>query len=223
MKILFAVLLIAFSSPALAQVSSAQIPEPVIEDGRLGSAYGPLIKRLQTERLVILFRHDRTLISGLWDYEPFVAGSCDQQRGLSDAGRASARAIGIAMQLLRLPVRRVMASPYCRSIGSARMMFGGVHELRPELIGADGKERTLETVRGEMLRLIANNRPENGLLALVGHHSTIDAFTTRMLDEGDALVLHPGEDDTVEILAHIPAARWEEIARDLDRGIYEPE
>ena len=222
MRIMLIALLVALASPAWAQTPSAGIPDPVIEGGRLGRAYAPLIGRLHSERLVLLFRHDRTAINGRWDYEPYVIGGCDQQRGLSDAGRASAQAIGTAIQLLNLPIRRVIASPYCRAIDSARLMFGGVHQITPELIGADGKERNFDTVRTDLSRLIARESPEHGLLVMVGHHGTIDALTTRMLDEGDALVLHRTDAGNIEIVAHIPAARWDEIARDLDRAAYEP-
>jgi phosphohistidine phosphatase SixA len=223
MRIVLAALLLVLALPASAQTPSAQIPEPVIEGGRLGRAYAPLINQMKTERLVLLFRHDRTDVTGRWDFEPFVAGSCERQRGLSEAGRASARAIGSAMQLLQLPIRRVIASPYCRAIDSARAMFGGVHQIVPDLVGPDGKGRTLPQVRHEVIRLMAEQRPERGLLVLIGHHGTIDAFTTRMLDEGDALIMRVGNDGGVEILAHMPAARWEEIARDIDRSEYEPQ
>lgn len=221
MRWLVTMLLMVVAAPAFAQTLSAKILDPMIEGGRLGRAYAPLVEQMRSERLVILFRHDRTEISGRWDFEPFVPGGCDQQRGLSEVGLASARGIGMAFQLLKLPVRRVIASPYCRAVESARAMFGGVHKIMPELIGADGKARTSDTVRADIRRLTASERPKNGLLVLVAHHGTIDALTTRMLDEGDALVLRPDGTGTLNILAHIPAARWDEIARDLDRADYE--
>ncbi|WP_233998237.1 hypothetical protein [Erythrobacter sp. QSSC1-22B] len=216
-------MLIAIASPIMAQTPSAEIPEPVIEGGRLGPAYAPLIERLRSERLILLFRHDRTETTGRWDFEPYVAGSCEQQRGLSEAGRASARAIGMAVEKLNLPVRRVISSTYCRAVESARLMFGGVHKITPELIGPDGKMRDYDDVLAEVTGLIENERPKEGLLVLLGHHGTIDAVTTRLLDEGDALVLHREDDGTINILAHIPAARWDEIARDVDRAAYEPD
>ncbi|OBX17865.1 hypothetical protein A9995_14485 [Erythrobacter sp. QSSC1-22B] len=102
-------------------------------------------------------------------------------------------------------------------------MFGGVHKITPELIGPDGKMRDYDDVLAEVTGLIENERPKEGLLVLLGHHGTIDAVTTRLLDEGDALVLHREDDGTINILAHIPAARWDEIARDVDRAAYEPD
>jgi len=208
--------------PALAQLPSAQIPEPRIEGGRLGPAYRPLIEELRRGGLVLLFRHDRTEVTGLWDFEPYEAGRCDRERRLSEAGEASARAIGRALRQLEVPVTRVIASTYCRAIESAAYMFGGAHRTVPDLIGPDGRGRALPQVRREVIALIRRELDPRGVLVLVGHHGTIDAFTTRMLDEGDALVIRPGIAGTPEILAHIPAARWEEIARDIDRQRFEP-
>lgn len=221
-SLILAAALLTYPVPASAQIPSAQIPEPLIVGGRLGAAYTPVIEALRKGGLVLLFRHDRTEITGLWDYEPYKEGACDGERNLSDAGRASARAIGNAIRMLRIPVRRVISSTYCRAAESATLMFGGVHAKTAELFGADGKTRKLGDVRRDLRALIERERSSAGVLVLIGHHGTTDAATTRMLDEGDALVLRPVPNADPQITAHIPAARWEEIARDLDRQAFEP-
>lgn len=104
---------------AAAQTPSRQIPEPEIVGGRLGAAYTPLIEALRKGGLVLLFRHDRTDVTGLWDYEAYREGACDGERNLSEAGQASARAIGRAIAMLRIPIRRVISSTYCRAVDSA--------------------------------------------------------------------------------------------------------
>jgi hypothetical protein len=101
---------LALCTTAHAQLPADRILERRIEGGRLGRAYQPLINELQRGGLVILFRHYRTEITGIWDHEPYQAGQCDRQRGLSVAGEASARAIGTAFRQLRLPVTRVITS-----------------------------------------------------------------------------------------------------------------
>jgi phosphohistidine phosphatase SixA len=222
MRLLLAIAALALMpSVAQAQLASNRIPEPRIEGGRLGAAYRPLIEELRRGGLVLLFRHDRTETTGLWDYESFEAGECDRERRVSAAGEASARAIGAAIRQLRIPVTRVIASTYCRAIESAAFMFGGVHRAVPDLIGPDGKERVLAHVQRDMNALIRREVDPRGVLVLVGHHGTIDAFTTRMLDEGDALLIRPRASGNHDVLAHMPAARWEEIARDLDRELVE--
>lgn len=214
---LLAVALLFCSPGAWAQTPSADIPEPTIVGGRLGAAYRPLVEQLRAGGLVLLFRHDRTEVTGLWDFEPNTAGECDRQRNMSEAGRASARAIGQAIRQLDIPVTRVISSTYCRAIETATLAFGGVHAKTSELIGADGEKRKLDDVQRDLRTLIAREAQPRGLLVLVGHHGTIDAVTTKMLDEGDALILRPIAGSMPQVLAHVPAARWEEIARDLDR------
>jgi phosphohistidine phosphatase SixA len=223
-QLLACIWLTAQALPAFAQIEAAAIPEPQVSGGRLGAAYLPLIERLRHGGLVLLFRHDRTAVTGIWDYEPFEPRDCARERGLSEAGLASARAIGDAIRLLRLPIKRVIASPYCRARDSAVQMFGGLHKESSRLLGSDGKARTLALVRQDISALAAEEIVADGLLVLVGHHGSTDAFVRRMLDEGDALILRPGvRGEPPEVLAHIPAARWEEIARDLDRARFEPQ
>jgi len=219
--LLIGVALLSAATAAAAQVPSAQIPEPAIVGGRLGAAYLPLIERLQQGGLVLLFRHERTEVIGMWDFEPFIAHDCDRQRNLSEVGRASARTVGRTIRQLGIPVVRVIASTYCRAVESATLTFGGVNATTPELIGSDGKARTLAMVVHDLGNVIAREVRPGGVLVLIGHHGTSDAVTTRMLDEGDALVLEPVAAGSPRILAHIPAARWEEIARDLDRRALE--
>lgn len=209
--------LLMCGTPATAQIPSVSIPEPTIVGGRLGNAYFSLIEELRRGGLVILFRHDRTEVVGMWDFEPYRVGVCDRERSLSEVGRASARAIGRAIRQLEIPVTRVISSTYCRAVETATLAFGGVHAKTAELIGVDGKKRNLQSVQRELRALIAREKQVSGTLVLVGHHGTIDAVTSRMLDEGDALILRPVAGAMPEVVAHIPAARWEEIARDLDR------
>ncbi len=219
--ILFGVTLLIGATSTLAQTPSSQIPKPEIVGGRLGAAYLPLVGRLRAGGLVLLFRHERTELIGMWDFEPYNVGQCDQQRSLSEAGRASARAVGGAIRQLEIPVVRVISSTYCRAVETAKHAFGGMHATTSKLIGADGKARTLANVRRDLRDLIAREARPGGVLVLVGHHGTIDAVTTRMLDEGDALVLQPVAGEMPRVIAHVPAARWEEIARDLERRAIE--
>src|SRR5256885_603467 len=49
---------------------------------------------------------------------------CTQQRNLTEAGRAEARAIGAGVARAKVPVGTVLASPYCRTRETAQLVFG---------------------------------------------------------------------------------------------------
>jgi phosphohistidine phosphatase SixA len=221
--LVFAVMLMALPVAASAQndpTPSAAIPEIKIEGGRLGKAYRPLIEDLRRGGYTILFRHERTSVIGDWDFLPFKPEECDRQRTLSEVGKASARTVGETMRALQIPVGKVATSTYCRAIEHGKLAFGGVHDKTPALIGPDGKGRTLNEVRRDVDTLIGHG-PAGGNLILIGHHGTIDAYTTRMLDEGDSLIIKR-DGAVTRIIAHMPAARWEEILRDMRRERFEP-
>jgi phosphohistidine phosphatase SixA len=59
---------------------------------------------------------------------------CAKQRNLTDKGRDEARAIGAAIRELRIPVERVLASPFCRTVETAMLAFGKA-EKTPGLRG----------------------------------------------------------------------------------------
>ena len=81
-----------------------------------------LVEALRGGGYTLYFRHAATD----WSLQDEVreAGdwtSCDpsRMRQLSDAGRATARAVGKAIRALHIPVGKVLASPYCRTSGRA--------------------------------------------------------------------------------------------------------
>ncbi len=84
---------------------------------------------------------------------------CSTQRNLSDAGRREARQIGLAFRARGVVVDRVLASPWCRCVETARLAFGSA-EIAPAL-------SNLFEVR-EMQALVGE-RHSGGNLVLVSH------------------------------------------------------
>src|SRR4051794_20726812 len=78
---------------------------------------------------VLVFRHAATDPSQA-DAQRFRYTQCSRQRNLDDRGRAQARAIGRAVRVMRVPIGRVLASPYCRTVQTARIAFGRVTPTR---------------------------------------------------------------------------------------------
>jgi broad specificity phosphatase PhoE len=56
---------------------------------------------------------------------------CATQRNLSAEGRAHARRIGEAFRKMQIPVGRVLSSPWCRCVETAKLAFGGAEVSEP--------------------------------------------------------------------------------------------
>src|SRR5687767_15994385 len=82
-----------------------------------------LIEKLRAGGYVLYLRHTSTDFgqndSRMKGYE-----DCENQRNLTDKGRDEARAIASHMKRLKIPVGAVLASPFCRTMETARLAFG---------------------------------------------------------------------------------------------------
>ena len=123
---------------------------------------------------VVLIRHGLTT-PGVGDPPGFRLDDCATQRNLDDEGRRAAQRVGEAFRARRIPVERVLSSPWCRCVETARLAFGG-SEPWPALGNLFGRpENRAEHVR-QMQRRVSE-RPGPGNLVLVTHGSTIAALT----------------------------------------------
>ena len=82
-----------------------------------------LTRSLRAGGLVVVLRHAATDFSKP-DQDPVVVADCATQRNLSAQGRADARAIGRGVRRLELRIGKVLASPFCRTLETARIAFG---------------------------------------------------------------------------------------------------
>ena len=81
-----------------------------------------IVGKLREGGLVLYMRHTSTDFSqndaAMTSYE-----DCAHQRNLTDKGRAEAREIGAQLKRLAIPVGQVLASPFCRTMETARLVF----------------------------------------------------------------------------------------------------
>jgi hypothetical protein len=82
-----------------------------------------LIDALRRGGCVIYFRHAATNPEQADTIDPRL-GRCEAQRNLSPDGRRMAAEIGGAFKTLRIPVGKVVSSPYCRTVDTAMLAFG---------------------------------------------------------------------------------------------------
>lgn len=138
---------------------------------------------------VVLLRHDAT-DPGVGDPPGMKLEDCSSQRNLSDAGRAHARRLGEALRSRGIPVAGVQASPWCRCLETARLVFGRSGQVQPALGNLFGRAGR-EAAQVAQLKTIVTQAPEGGNLFLVTHGSTVHALTGVSPAMGEMLVLTP--------------------------------
>lgn len=169
-------------------------------------ARDPLWALLKGGAQVVLIRHAITT-PGVGDPAGFKLEDCATQRNLTEAGRADARRLGEALRARAVPVGRVLSSPWCRCLETARLAFGKV-EVSTPLSNLYGRpDASVPQVR-QLEALIGAWRPEGegGNLVLVSHGSTILALTGVSLAPAEMVVVtpRPGEKFTVAGRLSVP-------------------
>ena len=159
----------------------------------------PLWALLKGGAQVVLIRHAITT-PGVGDPAGFKLEDCATQRNLTEAGRVDARRLGEAFRARGVPVGRVLSSPWCRCLETARLAFGKAESSTP-LSNLYGRpDASVPQVR-QLEALIGAWRPEGegGNLVLVSHGSTILALTGVSLAPAEMVVVtpRPGEKFTV--------------------------
>src|SRR3954467_2083296 len=87
------------------------------------AADASLLAKLREGGYVLYMRHAST------DFSQNDAASrsyedCANQRNLTDKGREEARSVAAQIQRLHIPLGEVLASPFCRTMETARLSFG---------------------------------------------------------------------------------------------------
>jgi phosphohistidine phosphatase SixA len=124
---------------------------------------------------VVLIRHGLTT-PGVGDPPGFRLEDCATQRNLNDEGRRESERVGAAFRARQVPVERVLTSPWCRCIETARLAGWGGAEVWAPLSNLFGRpENRDEQVK--QMRARVSERPGAGNLVLVTHGSTIAALT----------------------------------------------
>src|SRR6202521_4503095 len=127
-RALVALALFALLPPAAAQQRSdslAVVPPtpPRSSEPREAFSPGALVAELRKGGYVLYFRHAATDLSQN-DSKSLGPTDCANQRNLSPKGREDARPIGRAFHDLGIPVGKVLASPMCRTVETANLIFG---------------------------------------------------------------------------------------------------
>jgi phosphohistidine phosphatase SixA len=149
---------------------------------------------------VVLVRHALT-DPGVGDPPGFSLDDCKTQRNLSDRGREEAQRLGAAFRAHGVPMAKVLSSPWCRCIETARIAFGG-----SETNAALGNLFDLPQHRERQIAAFAelvSRAPKRGNLILVTHGSTTLAFTGVSPTTAEMVVVTPANDGQFRVAGRI--------------------
>jgi phosphohistidine phosphatase SixA len=174
-----------------------------------------LLDALESGGLVNFIRHAETE-QDYADQVSAVMGDCSTQRPLSEAGWQQARAIGKALEALRIPLGEVYSSEYCRAWQTADLAFGRYRKT-PDLNfepAENYSDEQIAAMRERMAVQLAALPKEGVNTVLVGHDDPFEAATGIYPEPmGVTFVVKPSGDGHFTVLAHLAPEEWAELSR----------
>jgi len=141
---------------------------------------------------VVVLRH--SYAPGGFDPPGAKLEDCSTQRNLDDNGRAQARRIGEAFRKNAVTVGRVLSSPRCRCLDTARLAFGRVEPW--DVLQGALNDAELRRSRVAEARKAVDAHSEGPLLVLVTHGSVVTDLTGLNIKMGEFVVLRRARDGT---------------------------
>jgi phosphohistidine phosphatase SixA len=169
-------------APWVLAISLIITPDVAADDSK--DAWAALVKGGH----VAVIRHGNAP-PGYGDPPGFKIDDCKTQRNLDEIGREEARALGDAFRSHGVHVERILSSPVCRCLETARLMAVGPVEtswaLVPEI-------EPSSSVRLRELKEMVSAWRGPGTLVLVTHGFTVRALLGFLPIQGETVVLKPG-------------------------------
>ena len=141
---------------------------------------------------VVVLRH--SYAPGGFDPPDAKLEDCSTQRNLGDNGRAQARRIGEAFRRNAVTVGRVLSSPRCRCLDTARLAFGWVEPW--DVLQGALNDAELRRSRVAEARKAVDAHQTGPLLVLVTHGSVVTDLTGLNIKMGEFVVLRRAPDGT---------------------------
>jgi hypothetical protein len=162
-----------------------------------------LLAELRQGGYVLFLRHTSTDFSQD-DSRMTRFEDCATQRNLTDKGRAEARALGEHVKRLKIPIGEVLASPFCRTMETARLAFGKATAMN-EVRGGP-----VEAARyGALKRLLSSPVPGGTNRVISSHGNPFAALAgPPYLAEGEVAVVRPERGESFSVIARIRLTDW---------------
>lgn len=132
---------------------------------------------------------------------------CANQRPLTDRGRDEARAVDGHIKRLGIPIDKVYASPFCRTVETAMLAFGKAEKTQ-EVRG--GPLKLDDPRRYDALRKLLATAPVKGFNNVISSHGNpfYAVFGAPYLAEGEIAVVRPAGKDGYALAGKIKLEDW---------------
>ena len=151
--------------------------------------------------VVALMRHGDA--PGVGDPPGWRLDDCATQRNLSERGRAEARAAGARLRDAHIAIDRVVSSPWCRCVETAKLAAVGTVDVEPAFANAFVLAHERESLRARGLA-IASGWRGRGVLLVVTHGENIRALTGENVAPAEIVVVARVADGTLRTIGSIP-------------------
>jgi phosphohistidine phosphatase SixA len=197
-----------------------QTPVRAMDPASARLAGEALVHVLRQGGFTIYFRHEATIWSQSDDIQKtgdWMSCDGDRIRQLSAAGRQSAMVTGQAIRTLGIPVGRVLASPYCRTVETASLMNLGEVEPSNDVINLrvaeyfGGRSAVVATARA----LLARPLQKSTNTVVVAHGNVAQAATPVYPDEGEGLIFEADGEGGFRFMGRLGPADWQHLAKTL--------
>jgi phosphohistidine phosphatase SixA len=150
---------------------------------------------------VALVRHGNAPPGHGGDPPGFKIDDCATQRNIDEKGRTQSRAVGEAFRQHGVRVDKILSSPWCRCLETARLMALGPVEGTMAVAASDRSPDRLSALK-QMVS--AWNGP--GTLVVVTHALTVQGLVGIMPGQAETVVIRPkpGQEPGVEVVGRIP-------------------
>lgn len=175
-----------------------------------------LLRALRAGGYNLYFRHAATD----WSRADHVGAvgdwvSCDplRIRQLSEDGRRTAKAVGVAMRALEIPVGAVFSSPYCRTVETARLLDLGPVETTTDVMNMrvaeyfGGRQAIAARTR---VRLATPPAPGTNTV-YVAHGNVAREATAVYPGEGECIVFRPDGQGGFEFAGRFTPEDWQRL------------
>ena len=142
-----------------------------------GLAHADLLTDLQDGHHIILMRHASA--PGYSDPSGYKLDDCSTQRNLDDHGRQQSRNIGLWLKEQGIQHARILSSPWCRCVDTARLLDLGDITTYSDLGSFYVNPNHAENYTAGLMRIIQSELTQHTgtPIIIVTHQVNIDAYT----------------------------------------------